>query len=94
MRRGAGPPSALIASAPLPTALPTAEGTSSELLAPAWPQMAFVEHRMAGDATNWWLANAAAVEAMLRTTGMRVLERPGRELWICERERPSDLQRS
>ena len=60
------------------------------LLEPGWPQMAFVERRMAGDPTNWWLANAAAVEAMLRTTGMRVVGRPGHEIWICERERPSE----
>ena len=60
------------------------------LLEPGWPQMAFVERRMAGDPTNWWLANAAAVEAMLRTTGMRVVDRPGHEIWICEREHPSE----
>jgi tRNA (mo5U34)-methyltransferase len=57
------------------------------LLAPGWPAMAFVEHRMAEDPTNWWLANAAAVEAMLRSAGLRVLDRPGEEMWVCERER-------
>ena len=56
------------------------------LLEPGWPLMAFVENRMAGDPTNWWLANAAAVEAMLRSTGLRVVERPGHEIWICERQ--------
>jgi tRNA (mo5U34)-methyltransferase len=60
------------------------------LLEPGWPTMAFVEHRMAGDPTNWWLANAAAVEAMLRSTGLRVVDRPGHEMWICERERPGE----
>jgi tRNA (mo5U34)-methyltransferase len=60
------------------------------LLEPGWPLMAFVEHRMAGDPTNWWLANAAAVEAMLRSTGLRVVERPGHEIWVCRRERPGE----
>jgi tRNA (mo5U34)-methyltransferase len=55
------------------------------LLDPGWPRMAFVEQSMAGDPTNWWLANLAAVEAMVRTTGLRVLARPGHEIWVCER---------
>jgi tRNA (mo5U34)-methyltransferase len=48
-----------------------------------WPRMAFVERSFAGDATNWWVPNAAAVEAMLRTAGLDIVERPGHELWIC-----------
>jgi tRNA (mo5U34)-methyltransferase len=60
-----------------------------KLLEPGWPTMAFVEHRMAGDPTNWWLANASAVEAMVRSTGLRVVSRPGHEIWMCEREQPS-----
>jgi tRNA (mo5U34)-methyltransferase len=59
------------------------------LLDPGWPAMAFVEHKMAGDPTNWWLANASAVEAMLRSTGLRVTARPGHEIWVCERDRPN-----
>ncbi|HSU20669.1 MAG TPA: TIGR04290 family methyltransferase [Variovorax sp.] len=53
------------------------------LLASGWPRMAFIEHRLAGDPTNWWAANHAAVEAMLRSSGLRVLERPGHELYLC-----------
>jgi tRNA (mo5U34)-methyltransferase len=59
-----------------------------QLRAPGWPTAAFVEHRLAGDPTNWWLADAAAVEAMLRSTGMRVVARPGDEMWVCERAEP------
>ncbi len=51
---------------------------------PGWPKMAFIEHRLAGDRTNWWAPNHAAVEAMLRSAGMRVLERPGIESYLCE----------
>lgn len=54
---------------------------------PGWPTMAFVEHQMAGDQTNWWVPNAAAVEAMLRTAGMRIVDQPGHEIWIAARER-------
>jgi tRNA (mo5U34)-methyltransferase len=37
--------------------------------APGWPTMAFLEHPFAGDRTNWWAANRAGVEAMLRSSG-------------------------
>ena len=45
--------------------------------APGWPKMAFIEHALAGDATNWWAANHAGVEAMLRSAGLKVRSRPG-----------------
>jgi len=54
------------------------------MLAPGWPKMAFIEHRLAEDPTNWWAPNHAAVEAMLRSAGLRVLERPGHEIYVCE----------
>jgi tRNA (mo5U34)-methyltransferase len=57
----------------------------SALLAPGWPAMAFIEHELAGDPTNWWAPNAAGVEAMLRSSGLRILDRPGHEMWLCER---------
>ena len=55
----------------------------SPLLDPGWPKMAFLEHRLAGDETNWWAANHAAVEAMLRSSGLRVIDRPGHEIYLC-----------
>jgi tRNA (mo5U34)-methyltransferase len=45
--------------------------------------MAFIEHRLEGDATNWWAPNHAAVEAMARSAGLEILERPGHELYVC-----------
>ena len=56
------------------------------LAEPGWPRAAFVEHRLAGDPTNWWAADAACVEAMARSAGLRVTGRPGHEIWICERD--------
>jgi tRNA (mo5U34)-methyltransferase len=48
-----------------------------------WPAMSFVEHRFAGDATNWWVPNSACVEAMARSAGMEVVARPGHEIYLC-----------
>ncbi len=51
---------------------------------PGWPKLAFIEHRLANDPTNWWAANHAGVEAMLRSSGFRVVARPGAETYLCE----------
>jgi len=54
------------------------------LLDPGWPKMAFIEHRFAGDPTNWWVPNHAGIEAMLRSSGLRVVGRPADEIYLCE----------
>ncbi len=61
------------------------------LTAAGWPKMAFIEHAFVNDPTNWWVANHAAVEAMLRSSGLRVLAYPGDEIYLCEPdpEKPS-----
>ncbi len=59
----------------------------SRFLAPGWPKMAFIEDRFAGDPTNWWVPNHAAIVGMLRTAGMRVASRPGHEIYLCEPDR-------
>lgn len=50
---------------------------------PGWPKMAFIEHEFSGDPTNWWVPNGPGVEAMLRSTGLRVVNRPGHEMYVC-----------
>ncbi|HYX24348.1 MAG TPA: TIGR04290 family methyltransferase [Thermoanaerobaculia bacterium] len=60
------------------------------MLAPGWPKMAFIERRLAHDPTNWWAPNHAAVEAMLRSAGLAVLERPGHEIYVCEPAPPQE----
>ena len=60
-------------------------GERDQLVAPGWPRMAFVEHRLAGDPTNWWVADEAAYEAMLRSAGLRVVSRPAHEVWVAEK---------
>jgi tRNA (mo5U34)-methyltransferase len=53
------------------------------LTEPGWPKMAFVEHELADDPTNWWVPNHAAVLAMTRSAGLEVVERPGHEIYVC-----------
>jgi tRNA (mo5U34)-methyltransferase len=61
-------------------------GERKRLLEPGWPRAAFVERRLAGDPTNWWAPDAACVEAMVRSAGLRITARPGHEIWLCERD--------
>lgn len=62
-----------------------------DLLNPGWPKMAFIENAMAGDPTNWWLINHAGVLALLRSSGLRLTDRPAREIYFCEPgEMPND----
>ncbi len=51
-----------------------------------FPQMRFFEHSFAGDPTNWWIPNQPAVEAMLRSAGLRLDAHPEEETWLCSPE--------
>lgn len=50
---------------------------------PGWPMMAFIEHRIADDPTNWWAPNHAGVEAMLRAAGFSDIECIAHEIYTC-----------
>jgi tRNA (mo5U34)-methyltransferase len=65
-----------------PQDLPLDERT--EFLDAGWPKMAFIEHRVAGDATNWWAPNHACVEALLRSANFEVIDRPEHEFYLCK----------
>lgn len=56
------------------------------LLDAGWPKMAFIEHKFSGDPTNWWVPNHAGIEAMLRSSGLRVTGRPAEEIYLCAPE--------
>jgi tRNA (mo5U34)-methyltransferase len=56
-----------------------------------FPKMAFIENKLAGDPTNWWIPNSAGAEAMLRSAGLRVRARPLEETFICE---PAETRRA
>jgi tRNA (mo5U34)-methyltransferase len=49
-----------------------------------WPRLAFVEHELAGDPSNWWVPNPAAMHGMLRSTGYAVSARAD-DVLICRR---------
>ena len=55
-----------------------------DFLRPGWPKMAFIEHRLAGDPTNWWAVNHAAVLAMMRSSGLHLVEKPAHEIYFFE----------
>lgn len=52
---------------------------------PGYPRMYFIEHRYCGDPTNWWVPNAAAAEAMLRSAGFDIVAHPEQEVYLCRR---------
>lgn len=56
------------------------------MLEPGWPKMAFIEKNLAGDPTNWWAPNHAAIGAMIRSTGLRPVAQPAHEIYVCEPE--------
>jgi len=66
------------------TARPRGIDDREDFLHPGWPKMAFIEHELAGDPTNWWAPNDSALQALLRSSGFRITSRPGRELYVCE----------
>ena len=51
---------------------------------PWFPKLAFIEHRWAADPSNWFAANPAAVEAMLRSGGLVNLRRVADETWLAD----------
>jgi tRNA (mo5U34)-methyltransferase len=53
----------------------------------SFPALYFIEKQFAGDPTNWWIPNRAAVEAILRSAGFEIVEHPETEVFVC-RARP------
>lgn len=51
---------------------------------PGWPKLSFIEQRVAGDQTNWWAPNPQCLEAMLRSSGLRIVSAPLDEFYICQ----------
>jgi tRNA (mo5U34)-methyltransferase len=57
-----------------------------------YPVLHFVEHKYAGDPTNWWIPNRACAEAMLRSAGFVITSHPEPEVFICRRVAPADRE--
>jgi tRNA (mo5U34)-methyltransferase len=52
---------------------------------PGYPKLHFVERKYSEDPTNWWIPNRACVEAMLRSAGFAIIDRPEAEVYLCRR---------
>lgn len=52
----------------------------------AWPSMAFIEHKLAGDPTNWWAPNHQGIISMLRSCGFKVTGMPEDETYLAEKD--------
>ncbi len=59
---------------------------------PAYPRLYFVERRYSHDPTNWWIPNLSCAEAMLRSAGFEILDRPEEEVLLCRRVNRSGEQ--
>ena len=53
---------------------------------PAYPKLIFVEDLYNGDATNWWFPNYNAVSAMVRSAGLKIIDRPHPHIIVAEPE--------
>lgn len=60
------------------------------LVQPSWPKLSFIEHRFAGDPSNWWVPNQSCLEAMARSSGLRVVAHPLEEFLLCEPNRDGE----
>jgi tRNA (mo5U34)-methyltransferase len=48
-----------------------------------WPLMYFVEKRLAGDPTNWWVPNSACNAAMIRSAGFDIVEQATGDVFLA-----------
>lgn len=56
------------------------------LEAKGFPKMAFIEQKLAGDPTNWWVPNTSAVKAMLRSCGFEITGNPDDETYLAKKD--------
>jgi tRNA (mo5U34)-methyltransferase len=55
-----------------------------------FPRMYFIEKEYSNDPTNWFIPNRAAAEASLRSAGLKIIDHPESETWVCV---PGEVQR-
>jgi len=55
----------------------------------AWPSMAFIENKLAGDPTNWWAPNHQGIISILRSCGFKVNSMPEDETYVVEKDAAS-----
>ncbi len=58
---------------------------------PGFPKMHFVEQGYSQDPTNWWIPNRACAEAVLRSSGFKIVDAPEPEVFICRCDENAEL---
>ena len=58
---------------------------------PGYPKMHFVERSYSQDPTNWWIPNRACAEAVLRSSGFKIVDAPEPEVFICRCDEGAEL---
>ncbi|MFL6416431.1 MAG: TIGR04290 family methyltransferase [Bryobacteraceae bacterium] len=58
---------------------------------PGFPKMHFVEKSYSQDPTNWWIPNRACAEAVLRSSGFKIVDAPELEVFICRCDEGAEL---
>ncbi len=58
---------------------------------PGYPKMHFIENCYANDPTNWWVPNRACAEALLRSSGFKVVDFPEPEVLICRCDEKAEM---
>ena len=58
---------------------------------PGFPQLYFIKEKYAGDPTNWWIPNRACAEAVLRSSGFKIVDAPEPEVFICRCDDKAEL---
>jgi tRNA (mo5U34)-methyltransferase len=53
---------------------------------PDIPRLMFIEDLLNDDATNWWLPNTAGLAAMVRSSGLKIIDQPHPHIFIAEPE--------
>jgi tRNA (mo5U34)-methyltransferase len=61
---------------------------------PYWPKLAFIEHNLAGDPTNWWAGDPPVIRALLHSAGLEILEEPEAEVYLCQPRHPEPPNRN
>jgi tRNA (mo5U34)-methyltransferase len=56
----------------------------ARLDAPGFPHLSFVETTFCRDPTTWWVPSHAAVLALLRAAGLRLIGHPAHEIYLAE----------
>src|SRR5258706_2053769 len=49
-----------------------------------FPCAYFIERSYSNDQTNWFIPNRSGAEAMLRSSGLEIIDHPESETWVCE----------